>query len=159
MKSSILFSGLTTFCLLIAFGVSPSKSSYNRNYSAVSHVKTTSVKRLFIASSDNETQLSKNQVILKVPSALQEDFSYLKFDVSSFTDSAEVSTYETMELPFNAFDYLKFKVDDYLGTNPDSNEILELPSDNFNYLKFDVNTYIGGTELETDANMELPSQE
>jgi len=72
----------------------------------------------------------------------EQDFSYLRFDVSNF-----MSEGESIEIIHNSFDYLKFDVNDFI--NESVSEISELPSANeFEYLRFDINEYTIGAQME-----------
>lgn len=64
-----------------------------------------------------------------------ESADYLRFDVSNFTDE---TTPEITELPeMNEFDYLRFDVNTFVK----SNNTYEMPVNEFNYLRFNVNHY------------------
>ncbi len=77
---------------------------------------------------------------------------YLRFDVNNYTSSSES---EALELPVAIeFEYLRFDVNTYSESNPSN--LIELPVDEFNYLRFDVNKYTSGN---TDFNNELPVKE
>jgi hypothetical protein len=106
---------------------------------------------------DNDFNATTEPGIL--PELSDSDCSYLKFDVTDFTDNMEVSLMDDFELPKNEFDYLRFDVNNYLEQNSDRFETMDLPADNFSCLKFDVNEYVKGSEKEAGTIGKLPVEE
>jgi len=87
------------------------------------------------------------------PKTSENEFNYLRFDVSKFIDKNET---EITELPLtNEFDYLRFDVSKFIDKNETG--ITELPLTNeSDYLRFDVNKYSATSTGEID---ELPDPE
>lgn len=67
-------------------------------------------------------------------------FDYLKFDVTKFAESSAFAHDDEIELPEQDLSYLKFNANKFVQ-NDDSNDISNLPTDEFSYLKFDVNKF------------------
>ncbi len=146
MKSNILISSFAALCLMLSISEVPTNTSIEKNVT----ISANPFAYLPVWKS-NEVLEEKLTVKTTVGSTLYEtptandDFSYLKFDVTDYVADYEkfqsdmdepASTYE------NGFDYLKFDVNKYLGndisvnSNPD-----EMLVNNYNYLKFDVSKY------------------
>jgi hypothetical protein len=108
-----------------------------------------------------------------LPEATEADYSYLKFNISDYTNS-ELTGSEIIELPVNEnnnstsiadasvceFEYLRFDVNYYISNSAtEMDEIGELPSEpenEFGYLKFDVTKYYSPAALSFDQPFELP---
>jgi hypothetical protein len=134
MKTSVLFSSLATFCLLMAFAESGNHHSFNSNDPSVYQVKTSPANCATIINKKKESKPSQTQVIPIVPSSLNEDFHYLKFDVNDYLKNGTSSSYDLEVLP-----------------------IMQEPD--YSYLKFDVGKYTSDGTLNPDTQYELPVPE
>jgi hypothetical protein len=101
--------------------------------------------------SENKT----DAINTNAPVTVENELSYLKFDVNKFIDEKES---EITELPVSEFDYLRFDVNNYI--EPDQENIGELPVNELDCLRFDVTSFIKAA-LSNDANEigELPLPE
>jgi hypothetical protein len=80
----------------------------------------------------------------------ENEFSYLRFDASNFSDGIEYA-----EIQLAPADYLRFDVNAFIAAN--DSEISELPLVNeFGYLRFDVNNF---TYNATSDFIEMPVTE
>jgi hypothetical protein len=124
----------------------------------------------FFYSGDLPKSGDKNSLLSNMS---EKDFSYLRFDVTKYSNENEeadmvhntlnylrfdVNKYiistesEAIDLPAaNEFEYLRFDVNNYNDGSPANSS--ELPVNEFNYLRFDVNNYVSGS---TDFIDELP---
>lgn len=147
MKTNIFFTALLSisFVLLMSFAsIANTATNYTsgitKNLSSITNETSGSV-----ASSTNDfdfsylrfdvTKFTNDNDMLKVTSS---SFDYLRFDVNNYskTNSPDVS-----EVPVsNEFDYLRFDANKFSAN--DSAEIMESPVNEFDYLRFDVNTYV-----------------
>jgi len=174
MKTSILISSLAALCLLITFAEAPRRNNDNNmNVALTKDISVITVNRAIMLPGVVITPERKKDAGSIVPVVPAEDFSYLKFDVTEYTEADAVNPGEAEVLPdaiVADYSYLKFNISDYST----SDEITELPvtennaSDisslepavnEFQYLRFDANEYINPTGTETSEIGELPLEE
>jgi hypothetical protein len=87
---------------------------------------------------------------LNFSSSTENDYSYLRFDVTKFMNENEEADATVSNL-----NYLRFDVNDFLTEN--ASEITELPAAHeFEYLRFDVDSFTGSNPVST---IELPVNE
>jgi hypothetical protein len=101
----------------------------------------------------NRLQLTEERAAIidrHVPAFIETNFNYLKFDVNKYIGTEST---DKMELPVENLESLKFDVNSFVESNPVSYD--ELPTPEFEYLKFNVNTFIETNPI----NSELPSAE
>lgn len=122
MKTKQIYTALVSFSLVIfmsATGIS--NPAYNQ--------------------SEDNLEKSGNKVneVTAVSHTSTSEFSYLRFDVNTYTTEATAN-----ELPVNTFDYLRFDINAF--TESTGSEIMEMPvASEFEYLRFDVTEYSGST--------------
>jgi hypothetical protein len=109
-----------------------------------------------IKSAENTSPASHTKAANDVyPVAIQNDFSYLKFDVNTYIDEHES---EISDLPVSEFDYLRFDVNYYMEQNQVNTE--EVPDNEFEYLRFDVTKYMLNDNIHNNNGIgELPLAE
>ena len=89
-----------------------------------------------------------------LPEPPASDYSYLKFDVNKYSNNAEFTDSEAIELPANEFASLRFDVSDYY--TDEEIETIEIGANEFSYLKFDVNSYYSQSVNDAESTYELP---
>ena len=142
MKTTKFFTALTS--LILIFLASYTASANFSNMKTGDEPKTT-IKKVDSAEKRNSSETT-------LPAASENEFNYLRFEVSKFMVEGET---EIGELPAaNEFEYLRFNVNNFFENTGD--DIIEMPVNEFDYLRFDVNNYsgIGAGEIE-----ELPIAE
>ena len=87
---------------------------------------------------------------MNISNASEKDLSYLRFDVTRYSNENE-ETY----MVNSSLNYLRFDVNNYISNT--ESEAIELPvSNEFEYLRFDVNNF---NESNTESMNELPVKE
>ena len=173
MKTSIIISTVAVVSLMITFAESPMNrdSQFNKEtlYDKISYIP---AKSITIPSEFEFSAYAKEVDAAKTKVNINKDFSYLKFNVSDFSDAENMGTNadadnsfeylkfdsnnydknydltstESIERTANEFDYLKFDANNYNAT--DKVEAIETPINEFDYLKFDVNNYTATDNVE-----------
>jgi len=160
MKTSILISSFAAFALMMTFGESnlrtDSENSNTISVSEISFVKTGS------ESIPHKKYAPAKETTNSSEIALEEDFSYLKFNVNNFIHEGANSDND-ITTPANTstetLDYLKFDVNKYDSeTSTTSYDDTELPADHNSYLKFNVNQYSSKVLNSVDSE-EMPADE
>jgi len=85
------------------------------------------------------------------PVIIEEDLSYLRFDVNNFISDSES---DITELPQSEFGYLRFDVNTFIEQNPVDAD--ELPLNEHEYLRFDVDHYYLPGSTSVSGFGELP---
>ncbi len=97
--------------------------------------------------------------LIAVPEASENNYSALTFDVNDYSNEAPLISFETIEMPLNDFDYLKFDVNRFMESDNISSEAMELPVEDFGYLKFDVSDHSENSKITGITLGELPEAE
>jgi hypothetical protein len=164
MKTSVLISSITAFCLLVTFAVTPRRHGEDKiNLASTTDFSFAVEKRATMLPGVVITADKKRESGVTVPVIPAEDLSYLKFDVTDYMESEGVNPTESEVLPEATeadLRYLKFRIDDYsTGSELTGDEIAELPFNEFGYLRFDVNQFINNSGTENTGIGELPEAE
>jgi hypothetical protein len=179
MKTSILISSFAALCLLVTFAEAPRRHGKDKMIAApTENITITTVNSPVLLSGPVITSERIKKSAITVPAVPAEDFSYLKFDVTIYTQADE-STPIDEALPESletAYGYLKFNPGDYFTeTELPGAVITDLPEaentaeaatnlsvpalNEFGYLRFDVNTYMSNSNADPGGIGELPQQE
>lgn len=170
MKTSLLISSFAVLCLLVTFAEAPRRHGEDKMY--LTSTDNISIKTLESAAMLTGVAITADADIT-IPA---EDFSYLNFDVTEYTNEFALNLDEAEVLPEATdadYSYLKFDISDYSTDSEFSgDEITELPVNEnntismpelalneFEYLRFDVNDYINNCEMEAAGISELPIEE
>lgn len=166
MKTSVLISSIAALYLVGTLAIAPRRHGAEEialasasNIEIVMPDRPTVLPGVVITPEINSMNM---ETAIPVPAVPAEDYSYLKFDVTLFTEADAVTPDEAVEFPEaeeTDYSYLEFNAGDYATlAETGSGEIKELPvADEFEYLRFDVNKY---SSLPRDTgNGELPAEE
>jgi hypothetical protein len=152
MKTSKIISTLAVLFFLVS-AVTASTSG-----EIIKTLKSKSLNHITVSSSHGALSSNYQSLVSDnvSESMLNTDYSYLKFDVTSFKN-VESESNETMELPNLDIEYLRFDATNYMDSNEINQvQISELPVNEYGYLMFDVNKYT--TDIPFTPNFgEMPS--
>ena len=158
MKTTILISSIVALSLMININKSAFCRAAENHSFPVDRISFATVTGSIMPGNKDPRTCKKTSVEI-TPVAVQENFDYLKFNISAYSGKNELSSTEDFDLPVNDFGYLRFDVDNFIGPIAGSPENIDLPADNFSYLKFDVNMYIDMNEQESAADSGEPAAE
>ncbi|MEI6061916.1 MAG: hypothetical protein WCR72_14530 [Bacteroidota bacterium] len=138
MKTTKIITAITSLSLIIfiSFGLTANPSTIRTG-----DVVKTGVKNQITASKN-----TLNEIV--TPATFENNFDYLRFDVSKFVNENEAA-----DVSLTSLNYLHFNVNSFSAET----EITEMPSlMEFDYLRFDVNHFSGNCASEIG---ELPSND
>jgi hypothetical protein len=175
MKTSILISSFAVLCLLVTFAEAPRRHGEDKmNLTSTDNISIKTLEGATLLTGVVITADINKEADITIQVIPAEDFSYLNFDVTEYTNEVALSLDEAEVLPEATeadFSYLKFNVSDYTSDSEfNSDETAELPVTannaitipelvSFEYLRFDVNDYINSIETESTEIGELPIEE
>ena len=146
MKSNILISSFAALCLMLTIAEVPSRMNNEKettvsanpfSYLPIKSSNAVSGKKITVKTSEEANPLVSQNLV--------QDFSYLKFDVSDYTNSFERLQNELdgpSNIDQNSFGYLKFDVSNYIKNDkPNNLDSNEPANEDFTYLKFDVSKF------------------
>jgi len=173
MKTSVLISSIAALYLLVAFAETTRRHGEDKlNVASTENISIATVKMATMLPGVVITADRKNEAVIILPVIPNEDFGYLKFDASDYSEAESGNPDETEVLPKITevdYSYLKFAGSDYTDSESTGIEITELPvnenntsstpelvENEFEYLRFDVNDYISNSVMEAEEIGELP---
>ena len=173
MKTSVLISSIAALYLLVAFAETTRRHGEDKlNVASTENISIATVKMATMLPGVVITADRKKEAVIILPVIPNEDFSYLKFDASDYSEAEAINQDEAEVLPEAAefdYSYLKFNISDYTDSESTGSEITELPvnenntsstpepvENEFEYLRFDVNDYISNSVMEAEEIGELP---
>lgn len=150
MKTLILVSIFSLHYFLQSFaGTSPNHNNVNKNETVCSYSFIPSPLLVVMKTENMVTGVKKESAVKPVVPTI-EDFHYLKFEVANYLkDNEKENEMPTEDISEHTFDYLKFiapQVPVYNELTPDT---IELPVNEFEYLKFDVRNYSDNPDLNS----------
>ena len=173
MKTSVLISSIAALYLLVAFAETTRRHGEDKlNVVTTENISIATVKMATMLPGVVITADRKKEAVIILPVIPNEDFSYLKFDTSDYSEAEAINQDEAEVLPEAVevdYSYLKFNISDYTAPELTGSEITELPvnennnsstpepvENEFEYLRFDVNDYISNSVMEAEEIGELP---
>jgi hypothetical protein len=164
MKTSVLVSGIAA----LYFVLTVAETTRHHNEETMNATSNDDISFLTVNIIDmlpgvNVTAERKNKTSLTANITPSEDFSYLKFDVSEYTNSDAADQGESDIHPMASetdYSYLKFNANQYTeseSAGSAENEVLpEASAENLSYLKFNVNDYTKADVADQFENEVLP---